>query len=206
MPDDSPPPFVYLASASPRRRDLLTQMGIPHVLLTPDASEDAEALEAAIPGESPRGYVRRVARLKADAASRRMLVRGLPPAPILTADTTVAIGRRLLGKPVDADDARAMLRDLSHRTHRVLSAVVVTDGRRQAEALSQSRVRFRRLDDADIEAYVASDEPFGKAGGYAIQGRAAAFVARISGSHSGIVGLPLFETIALLAEFGIGPA
>ncbi len=202
----APPPFVYLASASPRRRDLLVHMGVPHVVLAPDAGEDAEALEVRLDRESPRSYVRRVARLKAEAALRRAAVRGLPPAPVLTADTTVALGDRILGKPVDADDARAMLRSLSRRTHTVLSAVVVTDGRTREEALSQSRVRFRALGSADIEAYVASDEPFGKAGAYAIQGRAAAFVARIAGSHSGIVGLPLFETMTLLSRFGVGPS
>ncbi len=200
-----PPPFVYLASTSPRRRDLLVQMDVPHVVLAPDPDEDAEALEERLGRESPRTYVRRVARLKADAALRRVATHGLPPAPVLTADTTVALGRRILGKPNDADDARAMLRSLSRRTHVVLSAVVVTDGQRVEEALSQSRVRFRALSDAEIEGYVVSDEPFGKAGAYAIQGRAAAFVARIAGSHSGIVGLPLFETMSLLARFGIGP-
>lgn len=197
--------FVYLASASPRRRDLLEQMLVAHVVLEPDADEDMEALEVRVEGESPRAYVRRVARLKSDAALRRLERRGLPRAPILTGDTTVALDHDLLGKPADAEAARAMLRRLSGRVHRVLSAVVVADATRSEEALSESRVRFRTLSDAEIDTYIASGEPFGKAGAYAIQGRAAAFVDRIAGSQSGIVGLPLFETMQLLARFGVAP-
>jgi septum formation protein len=200
------PPFVYLGSQSPRRRALLEQLEIPYRMLPPDLDEDPGALEARVGAESPRTYVRRVARLKADAALRRIARHGLPPAPVLAGDTTVALGQTILGKPLDADDAGRMLRALSNNVHRVLSAVVVADGRRVEQALSESRVRFRALTDDDIARYVATDEPFGKAGSYAIQGRAAAFVERISGSHSGIVGLPLFETMQLLQRFGIGPA
>jgi len=198
-----PPAFVYLASASPRRRELLGQMNVAHALLTPDDDEDAEALEVRIGNESPGRYVRRVARLKAMAALQRLAHKGLPAAPILVGDTTVAIGQDILGKPADAAEACAMLQRLSGRTHRVLSAVVVVDGSRREEAVSTSRVRFRRMTAAEIQAYVACGEPFGKAGAYAIQGRAAAFVERIAGSHSGIVGLPLFETMELLRRFGI---
>jgi septum formation protein len=198
-------PFIYLASQSPRRHALLEQVGIRHELLLPDPDEDAEALETEIAGESPRAYVRRVARLKSDAARDRLAHGGLPPAPILTADTTVAVGRTILAKPVDRADALRMLRLLSGRAHRVLSAVVVTDGERTLEALDETRVRFRKLGDDEMNAYVASDEPYGKAGGYAIQGRAAAFVTRIAGSHSSIVGLPLYDTLALLQQFGIVP-
>ena len=198
-------PFVYLASQSPRRRALLDQVGIAHRPLLPGDDEDAEALEVVEAGESPRGYVRRVVRLKADAALARLARRGLPAAPILVADTTVALGRAILGKPDDAMHAHRMLASLSGRTHRVLTAVVVATPERRDEAISESRVRFRMLTDADIAAYVATGEAFGKAGAYAIQGRAAAFVQRIAGSHSGIVGLPLFETMQLLERAGIPP-
>ncbi len=199
------PPVLYLASQSPRRAELLTQLGIPFSLLLPDDDEDAEALEERLEHETPRAYVRRVTRLKADAALRRIARHGLPEAPVLSADTTVALGRCILGKPVDRDDARGMLRRLSGRVHRVLTAVVVADATRFDEALSESRVRFRRLHDDEIDRYVASGEPFGKAGAYAIQGRAAGFVERIGGSHSGIMGLPLYETTTLLRRFGIEP-
>jgi septum formation protein len=197
--------FVYLASQSPRRRQLLEQVSIRHELLLPVDAEAAEALEVEKPGDTPRAYVRRVARLKAEAALDRLRIDRLPNAPVLAADTTVAVGREILAKPLDADDARRMLRLMSGRAHRVLSAVVATDGERTREIVSESRVHFRPLSVDDIEAYVACDEPYGKAGAYAIQGRAAAFVARISGSHSNIVGLPLFETMALLREFGVVP-
>ena len=198
-------PFVYLASQSPRRRALLEQVEIPHVVLPPGPDEDAEALEVRHGDESPRAYVRRVTRLKAEAALRRVEARGLRSAPVLVGDTTVAIGRAMLGKPDDRDGARKMLAALSGRVHRVLSAIAVADGTRIDEAISTSRVRFRVLDDHDIDRYVATDEPYGKAGAYAMQGRAAAFVERISGSHSGIVGLPLFETMQLLERHGIAP-
>jgi septum formation protein len=201
--------MIYLASRSPRRLELLAQLGIECRLLLDEDETRAEALEAARPGEAPDRYVRRVARAKTEAALHRLAVSAQPPAPLLCADTTVAIGGTILGKPEDADDAARMLRLLSGRTHKVLTAVVVATaagsrlpGSRLLEAIQVSRVRFRRLRDADIEAYVASGEPFGKAGGYAIQGRAAAFVRRIEGSHSGIMGLPLFETAELLRKAG----
>lgn len=193
-------PFIYLASASPRRRELLDQLGISYRLLLPGADEDSEALEAVLPRESARHYVQRVTVLKAGAAILRRQRRRLAAAPILTADTTVALGRTILGKPASAAEARSMLQQLSGTTHRVLTAVALVRGPRLALALSESRVRFKFLSAAEIRAYIASGEPFGKAGAYAIQGRAAAFVARIEGSHSGIVGLPLYETAELLGQ------
>jgi septum formation protein len=197
------PAFVYLASASPRRQQLLQQIGVDFRLLLADADEDAEALEALRCDEKPETYVQRVTRLKLAAARRRLDARGLQPAPILCADTTVALQRRILGKPVDACEARAMLRALAGRTHRVLTAVALRDGRRTHAALSVSRVRFGAMPDEAIAAYVAGGEPFGKAGAYAVQGTAAAWIERIDGSHSGIMGLPLYETAALLRKAGV---
>jgi septum formation protein len=194
---------IYLASQSPRRRQLLEQLGVRFELLLPDAHEDAEALEAVLPGEAPSAYVQRVTLLKLGAAVARMKRNGLPPAPVLCSDTTVALGRTIYGKPADAKDAARMLRELSGRTHRVLTAVALQSGRRRWEALSDSRVTFAELTRRDIAAYVASGEPMGKAGAYAIQGRAAAWIPRISGSYSGIMGLPMHETAALLENAGI---
>jgi septum formation protein len=195
------PDFIYLASQSPRRRQLLEQLGVRLELLapTPGAEADAaEALEAVLPGELPAAYVQRVTALKLQGARARRRARGLPEAPILCSDTTVAIGRRILGKPADADEARAMLSALSGRGHRVLTAVALGAGRRQWAALNVSRVWFAPLSAEVIDDYIASGEPFGKAGAYAIQGRIAAWISRIDGSHSGIMGLPLFETAQLL--------
>lgn len=195
--------FVYLASQSPRRRQLLEQMGVPHELLLPDADEDSEALEAVRPGEAPASYVRRVTELKLDAAVQRLRRRGLPPAPVLCSDTTVAQGRRIYGKPADADDAARMLRELAGSTHRVLTAVAVQSGRKRQLLLNDSRVSFAPLTPAQIRAYVASGEPMGKAGAYGVQGRAAAFIPRIAGSYTGIMGLPLYETTQLLRAAGV---
>ena len=195
-------PFIYLASQSPRRAQLLGLLGVHHELLLAGPEEDAEALEHALPGESPTAYVQRVTGLKLDAAVARHRRLGLPPAPVLCADTTVAFGRTILGKPENREDAHRMLAQLSGRTHRVLTAVALQHGRRRHAALSVSRVRFARVEPRRIAAYVASGEPEGKAGAYAIQGRAAAFVEHISGSHSGIMGLPMFETAELLRKAG----
>ena len=201
------PDFIYLASQSPRRSQLLEQLGVRHALLLPlsddSAEEDAEALEVVLPGEPPLRYVQRVTALKLDAAVARLARRGLPPAPVLCADTTVALGRRILGKPVDAQDAVQMLTALAGRTHRVLTAVAVQAGGQRLAAVSVSRVTFAAMTPAQIDAYAASGEPLGKAGAYAIQGRAAAHVCRISGSHSGIMGLPLYETAQLLRAAGL---
>ena len=192
--------FVYLASQSPRRAQLLAQIGVRHEPLLPGAEEDAEALEAERAGELPAAYVARVTRAKLAAARARLAARGLAPAPILAADTAVALGQRLLGKPRDAAHAVETLALLAGRTHRVLSAVALHDGRRARLALSISRVRFAAMPRAAIEAYAASGEPFGKAGAYAIQGPIAAWVERIEGSYSGIMGLPLYETARLLRQ------
>ncbi len=196
-------PFIYLASQSPRRRQLLEQLGVAHELLLPDASEDAEAIEAVLAGESPARYVQRVTALKLDAALARLKRRGLPAAPVLCSDTTVALGRRIYGKPQDAADAARMLSELAGATHRVLTAVAVGTPRRRLQALSTSRVTFEALTRARIQAYVATGEPLGKAGAYAIQGRAAMHVTHISGSYSGIMGLPMHETAALLRAAGL---
>jgi len=199
-------PFVYLASQSPRRQQLLQQLGVAFELLLPDASEDAEALEAVRPGEAADAYVRRVTRAKLNAARERLRRRGWPAAPLLSADTTVAIGRTILGKPLDAAEAAAMLQRLSGRWHRVISGVAVAHGTRSVLALNVSRVRFAALPRATIDAYVASGEPFGKAGAYAIQSALAGWIERIDGSHSGIMGLPLFETAQLLRRAGVPTA
>jgi len=202
-PAPAPPAFVYLASQSPRRRELLDQIGVRHRQLLPDPHEDAEALEAERAGETPRRYVERVTRAKLAAAHERRLARGLVAAPILCADTVVVLGRRILGKPRDAEDAAATLRQLSARTHRVITAVALHDGQVQRLAVSVSHVRFGRLDGPTIARYVAGGEPFGKAGAYAIQGRAGAWIAHIEGSYSGIMGLPLYETARLLRQAGL---
>ena len=198
--------FIYLASQSPRPRQLLEQLGIRHELLLPGDDEDAEAIEAVRGGESPATYVQRVTGLKLDAAMARLQRRGLPPAPVLCSDTTVALGRTIYGKPDGDADAARMLRELAGTTHRVLTAVAVQHGRTRRAALSDSRVTFAPLTPAQVRAYVASGEPHGKAGAYAIQGRAAAFVTRINGSYPGIMGLPLHETAQLLQAFGVRPA
>ncbi len=195
--------FIYLASQSPRRRQLLEQLGVRCELLLPDASEDAEALEAERAGELPLAYVQRVTRAKLHAARQRLTQRGLPPAPILCSDTTVALGRRIHGKPRDAADAAAILQQLSGRTHRVITAVAVASGASESLSVSTSRVTFAELDAESIERYIASGEPFGKAGAYAIQGAAGAWVKRIDGSYTGIMGLPLFETAGLLRAVGV---
>ena len=155
-----------------------------------------------MPGESPTNYVQRVTLLKLDAAVARRKRLGLADAPVLCADTTVALGRTILGKPEDARDAERMLALLSGTTHRVLTAVALQHGRRRHAALSVSRVRFAAMTRKQIARYAESDEPLGKAGAYAIQGAAAAFIEHISGSYSGIMGLPMFETAQLLRSAG----
>ena len=192
--------LVYLASQSARRQQLLGQLGVRFELLLPGPDEDAESLELERDVELPRDYVERVTRAKLAAARERRRLRSLPEAPILCSDTTVAIGRRILGKPADAAQAGAMLEALSGRTHRVLTAVAVSDGDATHFAVSDSHVQFAPLPREVIDAYVASGEPFGKAGAYAIQSRIAGWIARIEGSHSGIMGLPLYETARLLIQ------
>jgi septum formation protein len=183
---------------------LLDQLGVRHVLLLPDADEDAEALEHEREGESPEDYVQRVTHAKWQAAVDRLARRrardpaAWPAAPILCADTTVALGAQILGKPADGADAARMLRRLSGQSHRVLTAVVVEGALR----LSTSHVRWRALAETEIDRYVASGEPMGKAGAYAIQGRSGAWTEHIDGSYSGIMGLPLYETAELLKPLG----
>ena len=205
MPDAK---FIYLASQSPRRRQLLEQLGVRYELLLADDTEDAEALEVVLPNEAPRAYVQRVTLLKLEAALARMKRRGLPAAPVLCSDTTVALGKTILGKPDDAKHAAQILGALSGQTHRVLTSVAMGTWSKSGkplkteQALSVSNVRFAPLTRSHIQAYVASGEPMGKAGAYAVQGRAAAYIEHISGSYSGIMGLPMFETAQLLRAFG----
>ncbi len=200
------PNFLYLASQSPRRSQLLEQLDIRHELLLPnvagDISEDAEAIELQRPGEAPKAYVERVTGLKLDAAVQRHARRGLPAGPILCSDTTVALERRIYGKPENAADAARMLSELAGRSHRVLTAVALQVGAKRLAALSVSSVQFAALTPEQIAAYVATGEPLGKAGAYAVQGRASAFIPVLRGSYSGIMGLPLFETSQLLRAAG----
>lgn len=195
--------FVYLASQSPRRRQLLEQIGVRYELLLPDEAEDAEALEVMLEGEAPAAYVKRVTNLKLDAALARLKRRQLTPAPVLCSDTTVALGRTIYGKPEGIEDAKRMLAELAGQTHRVLTAVAVQSGRQRNEALSISRVTFEGMTHKQISTYVATEEPLGKAGAYAVQGRAALYITSISGSYSGIMGLPIRETALLLKAAGL---
>ena len=198
------PAFIYLASQSPRRSQLLDQLGLAHQLLLAGPEEDAEALEQTVAGEAPQAYVQRVSALKMEAACLRQAARALPEAPILCADTTVALDGHILGKPADAQDATRMLRLLAGRSHQVFTAIALAWGAQRQYACSASEVQFAPLHDAEIAAYVATGEPMGKAGAYGVQGRAAAFIARMEGSYSGIMGLPLFETAQALRALGAG--
>jgi septum formation protein len=198
-------PRIYLASKSPRRRDLLRQIGVNFDVLTfraGERGEDADVDETPLPGEAVERYVERLALAKAQAGMRRVLWRKLLPHPVLAADTTLEVDGEIVGKPHDAAEAHAILERLSGRRHRVLTAVAMSDGERTRSRLSVSEVAFRRLSEHDIRRYVATGEPFDKAGAYGIQGHAAIFVEEIRGSYSGIMGLPLFETAALLDIFG----
>lgn len=182
---------------------MLEQLGVRYELLLPDVDEDAEALEAVKVNEVPASYVKRVTHLKLDAAIARLKRRDLPAAPVLCSDTTVALGRVIYGKPEDAQDAKRMLAELSGGTHRVLTAVAVQSGHKRFDALSTSKVTFEAMTSRQINAYVATGEPLGKAGAYAVQGRAALHITRIDGSYSGIMGLPIRETALLLKAAGI---
>jgi septum formation protein len=195
--------FVYLASQSPRRRQLLEQLGVAYELLLPEPQEDAEALEVVLPREAPLAYVQRVTQLKLDAALARRKRLDLPAAPVLCSDTTVALGRNILAKPTDAADAARMLTQLAGQTHRVLTAVAVGTVTKRLQDVSVSRVTFAPMTVAQIAAYVATGEPMGKAGAYAVQGRVAAHISHISGSYSGIMGLPMYETAELLRQLGM---
>ena len=193
-------PFVYLASQSPRRQALLDQIGVAYRVLLPTDVEAAEALEAVLPQESALRYVKRVTRLKVLAALEQIQQQSLEAAPVLCADTTVVVEGHILGKPANASEATQMLSLLSGKTHQVLTAVAIGHNQDIHLALSRSRVKFASMTAADIQDYVASQEPMGKAGAYAIQGRASAFISHTSGSYSGIMGLPLYETTQLLKQ------
>lgn len=189
-------PVIYLASASPRRRELLTQIGVPFELVR------CEIDETPLPGEHPKAYVARLAAAKAAAGVATYRAQGLPQRLLLSADTTVALGTQILGKPVDAADACAMLRTLSGTVHEVYTGVAISDGERTETVVSTTEVRFRTVSEADIAAYVATGEPMDKAGSYGAQGRGALLVDSLAGSFSGVVGLPLTETGDLLRAFG----
>lgn len=197
-------PRIYLASQSPRRRELLTQIGVRFDLLLfrGDNRADPETCEDPLPGETPDAYALRVAAAKARHGAQVQALRRLPPRPVLAADTTLDVDGEIVGKPRDDADAAAILRRLAGRSHRVLTAIAVAHQNRLETRLSASTVSFRPLAAEEIQRYVASGEPRDKAGAYGIQGRAATFVEEIRGSHSGIVGLPLCETALLLREFG----
>lgn len=198
---------IYLASSSPRRRELLTQIGVPFDLLLfrQPPREDSDISEASLPGEAPQDYVVRIAHVKAEGAIRRIQWRGLAERPVLSADTTLDLDGEIIGKPRDEAHAREILHKLSGRSHRVLTDVVMSFQDETQHRLSVSSVTFRPLGEEDISRYIATGEPFDKAGAYGIQGFAAAFIPEISGSYSGIMGLPLFETTELLRHFELFP-
>jgi septum formation protein len=202
------PAQIYLASQSPRRRDLLSLWGVSATLLLPESGEDVEALEAEREGETPLQYVSRVTQAKLSAAQARLLHRQLVPRPILCADTTVTLNDEILGKPRSVEDAKQLLTKLSGQTHEVLTSVAVGhwdahDQWLSFQRVSRSLVRFSSLSARQIDRYVATEEPFGKAGGYGIQGVAALFIDCIHGSYSGIMGLPAYETGQLLEAVGV---
>jgi len=196
---------IYLASKSPRRRELLRQVGVEFdlLMLRSDPARGAvDVSEDVLPGEDPHVYVARVAKEKGAFAWNILQMRRQPLRPVLTADTTVTIDGEILGKPADNAEAVAMLERLSGRTHQVLTSVAVHSERVAEQVTQVSNVRFAKLTPAQIRAYCATTEPYDKAGGYGIQGLAALFVEHIEGSHSGIMGLPLFETANLLRKAG----
>lgn len=197
-------PRIYLASRSPRRRELLHQIHVNFEVLLFRSAEraDIDVSEDPLPGEEAQEYVVRIARTKALAAVGRIQSRRLVPHPVLAADTTIDVDGEIIGKPESPDHALQILRRLSGRRHRVLTAVALADEQRFEQALNENQVRFRDLSEDEIRRYTASGEPLDKAGAYAIQGRAAMFIEEIHGSHSGIMGLPLFETALLLRRFG----
>ena len=201
------PSYIYLASRSPRRRELLDQLGVDHAVLTQriKAERGRDVNEDPLPGETPRDYVVRVCRDKVESGWQRVLQRKLPRRGVLAADTTVCIGDAILGTPAHAAEAADFLARLSGREHEVLTAIAFKLGARMEDGLSVTVVRFRALGRAEIARYVASGEPMDKAGAYGIQGRAGAFISEIRGSYSGVMGLPLCETALLLGRFGLGP-
>lgn len=196
---------IYLASKSPRRRELLRQVGVEFELLSlrTDPTRGADVSEDERPGESPLDYVARVAREKGAFAWNVLHLRRMPLRPVLSADTTVTIDGQILGKPADKEEAAAMLERLSGRTHQVLTSVALHHTDVTEQVTQVSNVRFATLSPATIKAYCATPEPYDKAGAYGIQGLAALFIEHIEGSHSGIMGLPVFETARLLKKAGV---
>lgn len=195
---------IYLSSQSPRRRELLKQIGVNFemLLLRSDPRRQVDVDETPHAVESPEAYVQRVCQEKVRAASDSLEFRSLPAHPVLAADTTVTLDGNILGKPRDHEDAASMLRQLSGRQHVVMSAVAVTMGERMETRLSVSKVTFATLSEERIRRYILTNEHLDKAGAYSIQGYAAAFIPHIEGSYSGVMGLPLFETVELLQAFG----
>ena len=197
-------PRIYLASSSPRRRELLTQIGVQFetILFRNHPREEGEVDETPHAGEDTLAYVVRVALAKAERGTRIASLRRLRSQPVLAADTTLDVDGQIVGKPRDSDDAKGILRRLSGRSHRVLTAVAVACDGRVETSVSSSEVCFCVLDEAQIRSYVASGEPLDKAGAYGIQGRGGQFVTQLAGSYSGVMGLPLYETAVLLRRFG----
>ncbi|MDP2878875.1 MAG: Maf family protein [Sulfuricella sp.] len=196
---------IYLASRSPRRRELLAQIGIGFelLLLRDDPMRGKDVDESPLPGENPHDYVLRVSHAKAEVGWQRVQQRRLPHFPVLAADTAVVLNDRIMGKPANRDEAMEMLLALSGKRHEVLTAVAVANADKIEQKLSASIVQFGKLTDHAVRRYVMTGEPLDKAGAYAIQGHAAAFIEKIEGSYSGVMGLPLYETAELLAGFGI---
>lgn len=195
---------IYLASASPRRRELLKQVGVRfEVLLLRTHPTRMDVDETPEPGEQPDDYVLRLARAKAEVGTQALRTRRLPAYPVLAADTTVVLDGEIIGKPANRAEAEHILTRLAGRRHEVLTGVAVAFENRVEARLSRSSVEFAPLDTRQIRRYVATGESHDKAGAYAIQGRAAAFVARLEGSYSGVMGLPLHETVSLLEQFGV---
>lgn len=190
-------PTIYLASRSPRRAELLQQIGVRFTVLPSDIDESQ------LPGESPASYVLRLAQTKAQACIAALAAQSLPVLPVLAADTTVSVDDEILGKPESAEDAARMLRLMSGRSHEVLTGLAVATPQGVEALLSVTQVEVATLNLQEIEAYIASGEPFDKAGGYGIQGLAGTFIKRIEGSYSGVMGLPVFETAQLLKSAGI---
>ncbi len=201
----NPQPFVYLASRSPRRQDLLRQLGVrfDELRFREAPGRPPDVVEGALDTEPPLHYVERIARTKVNVGWLQLQRRALAEHPVLAADTEVALDGVIFGKPTDADDAARMLARLAGRTHQVLTAVAVRWRDDVAVAVSRSEVTFRELTPEELQHYVGTGEPFDKAGAYAIQGRAAAFISHLDGSYSGVMGLPLYETAELLAGIGM---
>lgn len=202
-------PRIYLASKSPRRRDLLRQIGVNFDVLifrSGERGEDADVDETPFPNEAVDRYVERLALAKAQAGMRRVLWRKMLARPVLAADTTLEVDGEIVGKPIDASDAHAILTRLSGRRHRVLTAVAVSDGERTRSRLSVSEVSFRTLSEQDIRRYIATGEAFDKAGAYAIQGEGRHLIAAVEGDYYAAVGLPLHELAEALRDFGLEPS